>query len=64
MPSYGQNAGYGLYAKVKPDPPLPAILSHSIAECNTLVRQILSCFSSVDVRDWLDKTRKKRLFRT
>ena len=38
-----------------------AIRSHSIAECNTLARQVLACVSSADVRDRLGKARKKWL---
>ena len=38
-----------------------AIRSHSIAECKTLARQVLACVSSADVRDRLDKARKKWL---
>jgi phosphotransferase system enzyme I (PtsP) len=38
-----------------------AIRSHSIAECNTLARQVLACVSRADVRDRLGKARKKWL---
>lgn len=38
-----------------------AIRSNSIAECRSLARQVLACVSSADVRDRLDKARKKLL---
>jgi len=38
-----------------------AIRSHGIAECRVLARQVLACASSAEVRDKLDKARRKLL---
>jgi phosphotransferase system enzyme I (PtsP) len=57
--------GMGIHEFSLSAPSIPAvkqaIRSHSIAECRTLARQVLACVSSADVKERLDKARRKLL---